>query len=465
MSGPKIDTVSLEQIKAAQLAAERNRNATMLKDALNRAKGKVASAKTRCLNVQDHQSEFLTQLKQIEDSICGALTSMATTGYPADVELARQFNNQTSVELTKKRTELDLALRPIFERIDSAIESQRTLAKIESFAAELEAAPIGDYNYFSTEFVESLLRREAERAVLKVGFVENSYQHLLEDARACIQDIQELVVSDATDASRKAKLSRIAQTIQQSLVLFQADRGEASTVEGALSLARPVVSEMKLHQEVMEELYVDCLVERNRIENASGMGVSLPALWEFGEEEELESKLGDLRRQYNQAANDAYIGFALEAVMRQHGYKVSRSVCLSQGDMAGHKMFLADDTDVGIHTFTAPNGMIMMETASIDESIRNASDGVQVERHQAASSYDRLRLVDQQVSFCELHPELLADLAEYGITTCAKSDKPPSEENSVIFTAVGIAHEAPEQQQQARRTRREGTALQEQELR
>lgn len=466
MSGPKVDYISIEQLRAMELEAERTRNANILRDAISRARAKIAAAKAQCLNVSSYQADFLSEIRRIESEAFASITATVSSGYPAELVAARQFNAEVQRRAVSLLSDLDVRLAPITQRVQSAIQAQQERQVIDDFVDELSVSPIGKYGYFSTEFVQTLLQREAQRKLESVKFVESSYTHMLEDARACLEDIQLLVVSDSTDAVRKASLSKLAHMILTALRDFQADSGKLSVLEGALSTARPIISEMKTHQGVMEELYIDCLVERQRIEDVTGGMVALPQLWEFREENELESRLAEFKECYRHAADDAYIAYALESVMRKHGYNVSKSVCLAQGGASNHKMFLTDRSDVGIHTLIAANGSIVMEIAAVDDGLRGSDDGVQVERVAAESSYDRLRLVEQQQTFCDLHPELLADLAEYGVLCCAKSDKPALEDNSVIFRTVGAAQEGvSEQRQTGWRTARHGEALVEREAR
>ena len=149
--------------------------------------------------------------------------------------------------------------------------------------------------------------------------------------------------------------------------------------------------------------------------------------------------------------------------MADHGYSVSRSVCLSEADEGLRKLFLSDDADLGIHAFIGADGAIMLETAKMDESVRGFEDGALVERRPELDPRERMRLVEQQHTFCDLHPKLIADLADYGVTLSNIKDKPVSEGNALVFLAPG-AEEAFEEPK-ARRRVRGGEQLVEREMR
>ncbi|MGI6218179.1 MAG: hypothetical protein ACOYIK_11285, partial [Coriobacteriales bacterium] len=130
------------------------------------------------------------------------------------------------------------------------------------------------------------------------------------------------------------------------------------------------------------------------------MKCELEPLRDFSDEQELEKRLEQLKSGYDSAADDSYIAWALDEVMRKHGYDVKRSVVLSPVDKAGgqgsnstrRELYIKQGSDTGIHVFQGPDGSVMMETAGLGNGLESIGDGTRIKREQASTESDRQRL-------------------------------------------------------------------------
>lgn len=462
MSGPKIDSVSIEQTRAMQLAAERSRNESMLHDALIKLDKKICSLKADCLGLNNHRDEVMSEIENLERILRTSMIQVATYGYPSEVEEAREFNDQVDKELLKMVAEIKEKSSPITERIKSAISSQRETARLESFANHLWDGEIREYGYLSDDLITVLIAKASGIAVEDSSLSNDSLKrHLFEDAESIMSRIRWAIASDSTDAARKTTLTNLAKRINEALVELDTAKKDVLDVRQLLDGITPILNEINTHDEVMKDLYADCIIQQSIIFGVNGRAVELSPLWEFKEECELEDKLSELKELSRKYIEDSYIAYSLDKVMAKHGYTIAKAVSLSEGKQEGHRIFMSEHDDVGIHVYLASNGVLAMEVASIDDGIRTLEEGQVVEKHVADSSYDRIRLLEEQINFCDLHPAIITDLSNYGVSVTTVKDKEPSEDNSVLFEAVATKRQDADQIMQRRKSKRSQSELRE----
>lgn len=293
MSGPKIDDLSIEELRAQRLAAERDRNSKLLHRALTEARACISKAKSVCVELEDHRQEYLDNLEQTESTVIPQLTQMATCGYPTDPDAARQFNNTLAARITHTLNELEARMSSLEKRAEIAIDGQRELRSLNDFDAQLASDKGEVYECFSTCQVDALLRRERKKLEANSAFMESAYFHALGRARDCLKDIQTLVLSPAIGVSRQANLTAAAKTIQKALSLPASEALVA--IDEALEVVHPLLSDARGWCKSMESLYTDCLIEQARIKEMTGITADVSSLWEFTSEEQLESQLAELR--------------------------------------------------------------------------------------------------------------------------------------------------------------------------
>lgn len=464
MSGPKIDTISIEQMKAMQLAAEQSRNDSMLHDALLLLSKRIQESKAECLKLRNHSDSIVQELDRLEQSIRSSIIAAATSGYPADPEAAKIFNDMVKEKLDQLAFETENRLNPITKRIESAVSGQKEIESIENFKKELSEGSSSEYGYLSSDLVRELIDRAVNIEAIHSSGSSEAVIYALREAEDIIRRLRLAIASDATDVPRKRQLTGIARRINESLRDFDAGNSDVSSVQQSLSIAEPVLNEIEAHVQVMTELYLDSLVAKSRIEESAGLSVELMPIWRFSEERELETALRDLKNATRKCSEDAYVVHALDEVMAKHGYSIAKPVRLSESEQNGHRMFMSESSDIGIHTYLTSNGVLAMEIAAVDESVRSQDD-VPVQKQRASTTYDKLRLVREQEIFCELHPEIISDLAAYGICVSPKKDKKPSGDCAVVFSSIKDSNAMEEVSEGKRSSRREQSSLVAREMR
>lgn len=464
MSGPKIDSISIERMRAMQLAAERSRNESMLHDALVELDKSMCALKADHLKLRNHRSDIISEIEKAEQSLRELMVQTATRGYPAGIEEARLFNDRVSKELEILIADIEKTAKPIRERINSAVVSQQETARIKDLANRLETTDETTYGYLSDDVISRLLEQASAASYGSKGLIEVELkQRALEDARLTMSRLRIAIASDTTDTARKTTFANYAKRLSKSLIELDGDAKDPAVVRKLLNEIKPVLNEIETHDKVMKDLYAECVIQSNQLQYFGNQVVDLPPLWRFGDESELELELSELKTLTHKLHEDLYIEYALDRVMSRHGYTIARKVTLSDGQHDGHRMFMREQDDIGIHTYLAPNGILAMEVSAVDSEIKSSGDNQKIRKSIASSNYDRMRLVEEQRGFCELHPSIISELSEYGVCIANLKDKEPSEDNSVVFEMVESKHHDNDYAAQGRRRKRSHTALRERE--
>lgn len=462
MSGPKIDSISIEQMRAMQLAAERSRNDFMLHEALIKLDKHISSLKADCLQLRNHRNDVMSEIERLEQSLRESMVQVATQGYPAGIEEARTFNDRVSEELGAIIASVENKTAPTKERIRSAVSNQQETLKVKALADQLEKADDATYGYLADDIILQLLEQASSVSPTNESSINaESKRHALEDARLITARLRQAIASDSTDAARKTILANLAKRMSEMLISVDSGTKDAAAIRDLIDEVNPVINEIEAHCKVMKDLYVDCIIQKGALFNLGHHAISLPPLWKFREEDELEKELNELKTLSCKVSEDSYIEHALNAVMFKHGYSIAKKVVISDDQQGGHRMFIREKGDVGIHAYLASNGVLAMEVASVADEVRIADDNSMVRKSIANSSYDRMRLVKEQKGFCELHPSLISELSEYGISVANLKDKDPSEDYSVMFEAAGVKQRDSDNAVQERKKTRDQSILRE----
>lgn len=462
MSGPKIDRVELERRRAMKLAAERSRNDSLIRNALLQLSKKMREYEARALEVRKNGSGFCQELERLEKDMRASFIEAATSGYPSDPDKATVFNYAVTGRLQRMVEDISNQAAPIIARIESALGRQKDIEDIESLLSGDSSA---EYGYLSSNLIRVLIERAESANRSYLADLSSASVQTLEEAEETMRRIRLAIVSDATDVPRKQQLTSMARRINESLMAYDAGDVGIGSVRQLLSVVELVLKEIEEHVQVMNELYFDSLIANSRIEQAVGFSAELKPIWQFGEEEDLEATLCNLKNFSRKCAEDAYVVQSLDEVMAKHGYSIAKPIKLNEAGQEGHRMFMTEANDIGIHTYLASNGMLAMEVGAVDESVFAQNENEPVQKQQANSSYDKLRLVHEQEVFCELHPEIISDLAAYGICVNPIKDRKPSEDCAVVFSALRRSVASEERSESKRSSRRSEKGFAEREMR
>lgn len=445
MSGPKSGALTLERIMARQLQTERERNASILKEALHEVRKRVAALNAQCVHAGKFGERASEDCRKLAVECENHLVESAARGYPAQLAEAQAFNQRFKASCDQAVSKLVASLKTIEERVDRDTEALAQLDRLNAFAEKFSAnAFVERFNFGEAiERAEKLrsetLSVESVRATRTAQMNSASPFEVLDEVHKLFSTISTLAMDEALVAQQRATLLDSARDLRAALDEYQVDRDCIVVLENAANVCRTIVRSAARSADNMGDAYAECRLLQRKCRELSDGFTELPPLQSFRDIGEVQQISADLTKRYRQLANDAYFADALDRVMEKHGYGVKRAVCLSEQAIPGHMLYANADSDVGIHAYVSPSGMVMMETASINGDVLGDEDGVQVKRAQAASAYDRLRLVDEQRRFCNVFAEFADDLKVYGICLTKKSDMPPSEECSIVFTSAGRA--------------------------
>ena len=141
---------------------------------------------------------------------------------------------------------------------------------------------------------------------------------------------------------------------------------------------------------------------------------------EFKDTDELEKEIKRLDHLLEHRDEMAFVADQINDVMREYNYSRVSSTLLVEEDVEKEESIFKVDEQSCIVVYTGSNGEVMMKAAVISHD----ADGEDREGHDAY----RHASLQQQISFCRLHPELVKALRERGVYLNQLSYLPPSEE-------------------------------------
>ena len=150
---------------------------------------------------------------------------------------------------------------------------------------------------------------------------------------------------------------------------------------------------------------------------------------------ELESAIAEIETCYKDRDEMRFIAEQLSEAMRDLGYKyVSSHVLTEEGRESDCSIYRADERSCVV-IYTGSNGEVMMRVASID-----TSDDTSAERDEHKgdtrvskdlSEEEKKASLEEQISFCAAHPDIVRAALARGIILTKKRYYPPGEENAV----------------------------------
>ena len=175
-------------------------------------------------------------------------------------------------------------------------------------------------------------------------------------------------------------------------------------------------NDLQMEQERFNELYTSycalCSVLEMPAEEAS----------EFKDTDELEKEIERLDHLLEHRDEMAFVADQINDVMREYNYSRVSATLLVEEDVEKEESIFKVDEQSCIVVYTGSNGEVMMKAAAISHD----GDG----KNQEGDDAYRHASLQQQISFCRLHPELVKALRERGVYLDQISYLPPSEEHA-----------------------------------
>ncbi|MGI6218180.1 MAG: hypothetical protein ACOYIK_11290 [Coriobacteriales bacterium] len=258
----------------AELQAVRNERSEILKNALLRISDEIENLKRECLQLQEHRSEMLHEIEELERKAVAEITDSDGDKLPSNIELAKLYNQK----LREKTQEiLDRAIQELEkeeQRVSSTAASEGRSHEAQGLADKLSEGDSREYSFFSTEMVEDLLnskeRDSKSNTTAKGSPVEPrpsekadkpSPDNLLESAKSYLDEINLLLANEGLGAKRKRVLTELASEILQGADALRQDGRNSVPLQNAVSQASFLIDEAKTHCTSMRSLYYDCQIQ------------------------------------------------------------------------------------------------------------------------------------------------------------------------------------------------------------
>ena len=246
-----------------------------------------------------------------------------------------------------------------------------------------------------------------------------------------LSQIRMRAVTQTADAMREKKesvlgqfqaahdLSRTAQQGRKEDIYIQFEGSDSFGSDPGRKLSEKQAqinrsNDLKVEEERLNELYISyCALCAALEKPAEELSV-------FEDAEALEEEIECLDALLEHRDEMAFVAEQIDDVMREYKFSLVSSTLLMEENVEKEESIYKVDDQSCIVVYTGSNGEVMMKAASIshdgDSRVQEGEDSV---RHAS---------LQQQISFCSLHPELVKALRERGVYLSQISYLPPSEE-------------------------------------
>lgn len=461
MSGPKSGLMKIESYRLAQLQAQRDRNARIVKDACRKAHG-IVDGVTCCASAMGAWgANELQKCRSLTSELEARFARFASDGYPEEAAAADEFNTWLEKKVDKELAEFQESVDAIslgMRDAEGAYQREEDRAnKTRKFAGELHIKQTESFTPLLSS-VDLILQR---LQVLKESAGSTGpLNELLNRASMQRTLLQQLALSEAVSKKGLAALVHYVDNLRRTADAYAAHPdARLQEMRNCLNVGNDLIRHWQNTTSQIEGLYNECRTLKERCNSLDIESANLPPLWAIEDVNSLERLRDDLYRQADCGAQNAYIAYAIDEVMARHGYNVKRSVKLAAlANVPGalpHSLYLNETQGAAIHVCVSPQqGTVMMETASYGPGLVEGPNGMVVDRVAPESDWERRRLVEQQQTFCSLFAQFSDELAEYGVVLNKKTDMLPSEASSVSFQAQGQSFTATQAGQTRGRDRR-----------
>ena len=462
MSGPKASFMSIEEMRAAQLNAQRVRNETIVKEALDQVRRSFGDAELRAARLGTVGVQPARQVRNMLSRTETLFAHMAADRFPDDPGDAALFNDRLKTALDREIRKCDDWLGAVVNGFSYLEEdNERGRMRDNSLGAFKDSFDVKRTSSSETLLngADAMLERLQSLCAgqEKIGPIAETLDHAAEHRARIVG----LVMSDALPVAQRDVLMRYVEELRSAVEAYAAHPELLGDLRNRLNMGDIIIPGACEQAGRIAALYDECAIYKARCDELGACVSDLPEIGLVADAGALGARRAEYRKAAKEAADRAYIAHALDAVMKRHGYAVKRAVCLAGVDsscageqMGARSLFIDADAGTGVHVLASANGMVMMEMASVDAGVSKGDDGLVVDRIRPQQAWERRHLVDEQRQFCNVFSELADELAEYGICVQRRLDSPACEENSVAFVAHGsvTTAEAGGQRQQRRRS-------------
>ena len=428
MSGPKDHDIVLEQRRRAKLERLRQERLRKIREETDRLNNQITKSKTQFDSIDKHLSSLIVLAEKSEEmSNTHSRLCKIRQSHKEKIIKALEINVPIEPEDISKRT------NNLMQITQNIVNDYYTGIKI------LEDRIIENEKLIKDQKERDELSKKLAAGTGKIGEIQdfnftaainkiensNIEKSVEEKARQLLLEIEELINSESIQESEMQTVLQIANNIY--VTAFESEKG-FKTAEIQYNIIKPdVIKNIEIFDDLYNDYYAEYVIFLDLINKSTSVPNSITPKekYEFESICDLEQEIANLTNESKMLTEKIYIREQIDEVMKEYGYNVSKEIVFGEDHEGSHFICRQESGDTGIHIYMSGDKQIMMEIVGVDARSEDANYGIMV----ASSDLDETeknRLLDEQGSFCELHPKILEELAERGVVFNMNSKKEPN---------------------------------------
>lgn len=423
MSGPKWDTVDLEEERKRELERKRQEkiNAILAFD-------KEVEESKKCLSTYNQYSELLRDVPQLKvaserwESIFSThkeyLLEIVNMEMPSETNQITRLTNQMSKNREEFTNNSGYDIKEIIKRVEAYLtnkENENRHRVQTNISNKIEVAAFSD---LVTANAESTSKETSDR-------------------------------EETIESEKRTALSEIQATLNQRLPKDIVERLNKwySRINGC--------QERAALQQTISEYNTTKVAIRNDVRRFSELFNKYNALISYVNSEKLfsvilstdldnlDDKVERIEKQISEANKQKYIKDAIRSVLKEFGHDVCEEIVFSASSQGYNMINYNPNGNSGIHTYVSENGKIMMEVVGVEHSddiCNNSSDSKVLPASELTPS-QRENIYKNQILFCQQHQEICKKLREeYGVVLTCGEHFASNKEYSKVIKSAKIRH-------------------------
>ena len=435
MSGPKIDQVELERRLKAELERQRQERLRKIREETEKLNTEISAAKMQIDHINKHLFSITQNIKNADEmTLTMQKLNKLKTSYKAQLIKALEFDvpaepddifaySQKLAKITESvMADYYSEVKPLEERIsdyNKQLEIQNKLTSI-NFSAEIEETKAAEDFDFSVK-LDRVNHSDIELSVK-------------ERASQILSEIEELVNSESIQESDLKALLAIANNVYKTAFEIK-NSFEAAAIEYSITKAA-VAKNIAIFDDIYQDYYAEYISYLELLNSSKTVPIKVvpKRKYRFSSIEELQNETSLLVEKSKAISENKFIREQIDDVMQLFGYDVSAEIVFDAKQTGSHYICENKTGQSAIHVFVSDKKQIMMEIVGTGKNTDNkenstvSTDSVTSIRIPSSDldEHERETLLEEQVSFCKLHPKIVEELGNRCVILNAKSRKLPN---------------------------------------
>jgi len=429
MSGPKIDQAELERQRKAELERQRQERLRKIREETEKLNTEISSAKAQINHIDKYLHSEIRNIGDAEE-----MASIIKKLHELKISYKYQLTNALGIDVPTEPDAIFTCAQNLAGKTNSIMANYSNEVKplekrIVDYNKQLEIQNKLNSINFSTER-EKTKNIEDFDFTIKLDNVAQSdiEQNVKERAKQILSEIEELVNSESIQESDMKDLLAIASNIYKTA--FETNNSfEAATIE--YQVAKPqIVKNMAIFDDIYQDYYAEYVTYLELLNSHKTTPVKIvpKRKYRFGSIDELQSEMALLAESSKTMSEKKYIREQIDDVMQKFGYDMSSEIIFDEKHTGNHYICENKSKPSAIHVYLSEKNQIMMEIVGVGKSNTNSVTATIIQSSDLEAQ-ERNILLNEQVSFCKLHPQIVEELKKRGIILNEKKRNAPSLEH------------------------------------